>query len=135
MSYRVTNIDGIKPEFAERLLSAGIATTEDLLERCASARGRGHVSQEVDISPRLLLSWSNKADLMRLAGIGPQYADLLEAAGVDTVRELRNRNALNLATRMFEVNAKRRFARVSPPASVVARWIAAAREAEPRITY
>ncbi len=114
MAYRIEEIEGIGPAYREKLGSAGIRTTDDLLKLCCDARGRKQVSQQSGLSQSLLLNWSNMADMMRVSGVGPQFAELLEASGVDTVKELRNRNAANLAAKMKEVNSVKKVSGTSP---------------------
>ena len=83
----------------------------------------------------MILEWTNLADLMRIKGIGKQFSELLEAAGVDTVKELRNRNADNTAAKMAEVNAEKKLTRSVPAASMVANWVAQAKTMDPIIEY
>ena len=135
MSYKIHEVEGIGPAYAEKLSQAGITTTDDLLARCGSAAGRKEVAAASGLSEKLLLNWANKADLMRISGVGPQFAELLEAAGVDTVKELRNRNAENLAATMARVNEEKKLARTSPAATVVEKWVEAARGMEPMISH
>jgi predicted flap endonuclease-1-like 5' DNA nuclease len=135
MSYKIDEIEGIGPAYREKLGEAKISTTEDLLEYCADAKGRKSVADQTGLSEKLLLNWANKADLMRISGVGPQFSELLEAAGVDTVKELRNRNAENLAAKMEEVNAEKKLARTSPAASNVTDWVEAAKGLEPKISH
>ena len=84
---------------------------------------------------QLLLNWSNKADMMRISGVGPQFAELLEASGVDTIKELRQRNAENLATKMSEVNSEKNLAKSSPATSLIEEWIAQAKKLDPTISH
>ena len=135
MTYKIDEIEGIGQAFAEKLSTAKIATTDDLLTLCCDAKGRKTVAESTGVSEKHLLNWANKADLMRISGIGPQFSELLEASGVDTVKELRTRNAENLATRMAEVNAEKNLAKSSPAASVVQDWIEKAKTTEPKITH
>jgi predicted flap endonuclease-1-like 5' DNA nuclease len=121
---KIEDVEGIGPAYAEKLTAAGVATTEALLDRGASAAGRGKLSEETGISERLLLEWVNHADLMRLDGVGSEYADLLEAAGVDSCAELARRNAANLATTFMELDAARpNTIRRVPSEATVAGWI------------
>ena len=135
MSYKIEEIEGIGPVFREKLKGVGITTTEQLLEFCASAKGRKEMAEKSGVSEKHLLGWSNMADLMRVSGVGRQYAELLEASGVDTIKELRNRNAENLTAKMKEVNAEKNLANANPSISMVEGWIAQAKETEPKITY
>jgi predicted flap endonuclease-1-like 5' DNA nuclease len=83
----------------------------------------------------VVLKWTNMADLMRISGIGPQYSELLKGSGVDTVKELRMRNAENLTGKMEEVNNEKHLARTAPPMATVEKWVAAAKNMDPKITY
>ncbi|MCI6160374.1 MAG: DUF4332 domain-containing protein [Prevotellaceae bacterium] len=105
MAYKIIDIEGIGSVYAEKLLAAGIKDTDVLLDKCAKPAGRKTLSAETGISEKLILTWTNHADLIRIKGIGPQFAELLEAAGVDTVKELRHRKAENLQPKLEEVNA------------------------------
>ena len=135
MSYKIEEIEGIGPAFAEKLAAASIDTTDDLLERCSDPKGRKAVADETDLSPKLVLKWTNMADLMRISGVGGEYAELLEAAGVDTVKELRNRNAANLAAKMKEVNEEKELTRANPGAGQVEKWVEEAKTLEITLTY
>lgn len=123
MAYPIEQIEGIGPSYAERLTAADIKTTDDLLARCSGASGRYEVSTRTGVTESQLLRWVNLADLMRISGVGSEYSELLEAAGVDTVRELRNRNPINLAVRMKEVNLERQLARSHPSVRTVEEWV------------
>lgn len=135
MSYKITAIEGIGPAFAEKLAAAEISTTDDLLTRCATPAGRNSVAETTGLSTAVLLKWANRADLMRISGVGSQFSELLEMAGVDTVKELKMRKADNLAATMAEVNRQKKLARTSPSAAIVAGWIEQAKTMEPRISH
>jgi predicted flap endonuclease-1-like 5' DNA nuclease len=135
MSYKIDEIEGIGPAYREKLSAAKIENTDDLLKQCADPAGRKAVAEKTGVSEKMLLDWTNKADLMRISGVGPQFSELLEAAGVDTVKELRNRNAENLSTKMEEVNAVKNLANSSPAASTVTKWVEAAKKLDPIIKY
>jgi hypothetical protein len=135
MSYNIADIEGVGDSYASKLTDAGIATVEQLLARGATARGREEIAATTGISPKLILKWVNHADLFRIKGIGPQFAELLEASGVDTVRELRHRRADNLATKVAEVNDARNLCNRVPSESEIARMIEQAAEMEPMVTY
>ncbi len=135
MAYKIDTIEGIGATYAQKLGEVGIATTDDLLEKCAGRAGRQKVAEETGISGKLVLSWANMADLMRISGVAGEYAELLHAAGVDTVKELRNRNAGNLATKMAEVNGQKNLTRAVPSETVVTKWVEAAKSMEPKITH
>lgn len=126
MAYKIDEIEGIGPAYREKLTAAGIKDTDDFLKLCCDPKGRKDRAEKTGISEKLLLNWANKADLMRIKGVGPQYSELLEAAGVDTVKELKHRNAENLAAKMAEVNGEKKLAKSSPAESVVQGWVEAA---------
>ncbi len=135
MGYKIEEIEGIGPTYGEKLKEAKVMTTDDLLELCGSKTGRKTVAEQTGLTESQLLGWANKADLMRISGIGSEFSDLLEAAGVDTVKELRTRNADNLATALKTVNDEKNLARTTPSADTVTKWIEQAKEMEPRITH
>jgi len=135
VSYKIEDIEGIGKAYAEKLAAAKIATTADLLESCKTPQGRETVSQTTGVSAHQLLKWTNLADLMRVSGVGSEYSELLEAAGVDTIKELKNRRADNLAARMKEVNEAKKLTRVTPNEKTVQEWIDNAAKLPPMITY
>ena len=123
MSYKIEEVEGIGPEYGAKLRDVDIQTTEDLLRRCGDKKGREGVSTETGISEKHLLEWVNLSDLMRINGVGEEFADLLEEAGVDTTQELARRNAENLAEAMAEVNEKKNLTNRVPSAETVQGWI------------
>jgi predicted flap endonuclease-1-like 5' DNA nuclease len=123
MRYRIEDIEGIGRTYGAKLSKAGINSTDDLLKHCGSAAGRRKVAASSGLDEGQLLKWANLADLMRIRGIGKQFSELLEAAGVDTVKELRTRRADNLAAKMKEANAKKKLTRATPSQRQVAGWI------------
>ena len=135
MTYKIDEIEGIGPAYREKLEANGITTTDELLKACCAKAGRGKMAETTEISEKLLLTWANMADLMRINGVGKQFAELLEAAGVDTVKELKMRRADNLAAKMAEVNALKNLAKTAPAESVVSGWIEEAGQLEPLITH
>ena len=135
MGYKIEEIEGIGPTYGEKLAAANIKTTDDLLKLCCDAKGRKGTAESTGLSEKLLLKWANMADLMRISGVGSEYSELLEAAGVDTVKELRNRNAENLAAKMAEVNATKKLTRAVPAESVVSGWVEQAKSLDPLITH
>jgi predicted flap endonuclease-1-like 5' DNA nuclease len=135
MAYKIADVEGVGPAYAEKLKAAGIATTDDFLKICCDRKGRQKVCDTTGISDKLVLKWANHCDLMRVNGVGPEYSELLEAAGVDTVKELRNRRADNLATKMKEVCEEKKITRTSPSAKVVQKWIDQAKELDPVMTH
>ena len=135
MSYKIEEIEGIGPAYAEKLGQADIKTTEDLLDKCASKKGRADTAEATGCSEKQLLKWANMADLMRISGVGEEFSELLEAAGVDTVKELATRRADNLTAKMAEVNEEKKLTRALPAESQVEKWIAQAKELKPLLTY
>ncbi|MCR4810755.1 MAG: DUF4332 domain-containing protein, partial [Prevotella sp.] len=105
MAYKIVEIEGIGDVYAEKLTAVGIIKVSDLLQKCATPKGRAELAAETCINDKLILRWTNHADLFRIKGVGPQFAELLEAAGVDTVKELRHRVAENLKAKLEETNA------------------------------
>jgi PAS domain S-box-containing protein len=133
--YKVEEIEGIGPAYAVILSGAGIITTEDLLDSAATRKGRTELAEKTSISEKLILKWANRADLMRVPGIGEEYSDLLEAAGVDTVKELRRRVPENLHDAMLKVNEQSKLVRRPPHLSEVRAWVEAAKSIEPKMVY
>lgn len=133
--YDIIDIEGIGPIYAEKLKAIGIANTDQLLEATATPKGRKELAEKAEISPKLVLTWANLADLMRVKGVGTQFAELLEAAGVDTIKELRTRNADNLAAKMKEVMEEKKITRASPAVGVVQEWIEQAKAIDPKLSY
>jgi predicted flap endonuclease-1-like 5' DNA nuclease len=134
-SYPITDIDGIEPDIAARLKSAGIRTTGKLLEAARSPKGRRMLAAQTGFDEKKILCWANIADKMRIKGIGEEYAELLHAAGVDTVKDLKYRNPSNLAKAMAAANAKRKLVRLVPSEKAVLRWIEHAKKLPLKITY
>ena len=135
MIYKIIDIQGIGPVYAEKLTGIGIETVDQLLEKGADAKGRQAIEEATGIRHDLVLTWVNHADLFRVKGVGPQFAELLEAAGVDTVKELRNRNAANLAAKMLEVNEEKHLCRRTPVEKEVQKFIDLAKELEPKVSH
>jgi predicted flap endonuclease-1-like 5' DNA nuclease len=131
----ITTIEGIGPSYAEKLKAAGISTTEALLKAGEKPAGRKALIAETGISDALILKWVNHADLFRVKGIGGEYAELLEAAGVDTVVELSGRNAANLFAKIQEVNTEKKLVRKLPTQKQVEGWVAQAKELPRGIHY
>ncbi|WP_342642906.1 DUF4332 domain-containing protein [Rhodoligotrophos ferricapiens] len=128
-------LDGIGEPFLAALSEVGIKNRELLLNRAKDRRGRRQLATETGISEALILHWVNTADLMRIRGVGHDYCELLRATGVDTVRDLRHRNASNLAAALQEVNARQRLVREAPGEKRVASWIAQAKLLPTVITH
>lgn len=133
---RISDIEGIGEIQGEKLAAAGIETTEKLLELAGDARGREVLAGATGISAKVILEWVNHADLMRLDGVGSEYADLLEAAGVDSPSELAQRNAANLAATFQEVVAARPgTVRRIPSEETVAGWIEQAKTLDKAVSH
>ena len=135
MSYPIIEIEGVGAVYAEKLKTAGITTTEGLLEKAKSPKLRKELAAATGIDESRILKWANMADLMRIKGVGEEYSDLLEAAGVDTVKELKHRNAENLHAKMAEVNEAKNLVRVVPSLKAVGDWIEQAKVLPAVLTY
>jgi hypothetical protein len=135
MIYKIQYIQGIGPAFAEKLIAIGIETVDQLLEKGADPKGRQAIEDATGIDHGRVLTWVNHADLFRVDGIGPQFSELLEAAGVDTVKDLRNRNAATLAAKMLEVNEEKKLTRRVPVEKELQKMIDCAKALEPKVTY
>lgn len=126
----LSDIEGIGPAYAAKLGESGLQTTEDLLAAGGTPQGRAGIAEKTGISGGLILEWVNHADLYRITGVGSEYADLLEAAGVDTVVELAQRQAANLQAKLFDVNEQKKLVRSVPSESQVTGWIEQAKGLE-----
>lgn len=132
---KITDIEGIGEAYAEKLKAAGVDTVEELLEAGASAKGREALEEKSGIGHALILKWVNHADLFRIHGVAGQYAELLEASGVDTVPELATRNAANLTKKMAEVNAEKNLVNRDPSEAEVEKWVEEAKNLPRVITH
>ena len=132
---KIIDIEGIGKIYTQKLADAGFTTVEALLKAGASPKGRQALAEETGISGKLILEWVNLADLFRIKGVGEEYSDLLEEAGVDTVPELAQRNAANLYTKLVETNAAKELVRRLPTQSQVADWIQQAKAMPRVVTY
>jgi predicted flap endonuclease-1-like 5' DNA nuclease len=128
-------VEGIAEVYAQKLKDAGIATTEALLEAGATPKGRKEVAEKAGIGDALILEWVNHVDLFRIKGVGEEYADLLEEAGVDTVPELAQRKAEHLHAKVIEVNVEKKLVRKLPALSQITNWIEQAKTLPRVITY
>lgn len=135
MSYPIADLERLTPGVAAKLKSIGIRTTGRLLERAKDLKGRKAIADATGIDEKCILRWANMADRMRIKGVGEDYAELLEAAGVDTVKELKYRNPGNLAKAMAKANVERKLVRLLPSEKAVVRWIEHARKLQLKITY
>jgi predicted flap endonuclease-1-like 5' DNA nuclease len=132
---KIEEIEGIGPAYAEKLRSAGIGDTDALLEHCCTPKGRRAIAEKSGIAESSILKWANHADLFRIKGVAGEYAELLEASGVDTVKELATRNAANLAAKLAEVNEQKRLTRRTPSESVVSDWVEQAGNLAPKVEH
>ncbi|MDF1514562.1 MAG: DUF4332 domain-containing protein [Anaerolineae bacterium] len=132
---KITEIEGIGSGFAAKLMAAGISTIEQLLAQGAQPEGRREIVKETGISNTLVLKWINRADLFRIKGIGEEYADLLEIAGVDTVPELAQRNPDNLHNKLKDINIEKKLVRRTPGKGQISDWIAQAIELPRKVHY
>ena len=132
---KLTMIEGVGEAYAEKLKAAGVTTTASLLEMGATPKGRQDLAEATGLSPHLILKWVNRVDLFRVKGVGEEYADLLEFAGVDTVPELAQRNPENLCARLAEVNAERQLGHRLPTPAQVADWVEQAKTLPRVVTY
>ena len=128
-------VEGIGETYAGKLAAAGLTTTGALLKKGATPKGRQEIAEATGISPKLVLEWVNLVDLFRIKGVGEEYSDLLEEAGVDTVPELAQRNPDNLYQKLVEVNQAKALVRQLPSAGMVADWVAQAKDLPRVITY
>ena len=128
----LTTIEGIGPAYEEKLKGAGIGSCEALLEKGATSAGRKQIVSDTGMAAALILKFVNHADLCRVKGVGGEYSELLEAAGVDTVPELAQRNAANLTAKMVEINDAKKLVRSVPSEKQVTDWVEQAK-ALPRV--
>jgi predicted RecB family nuclease len=131
----IDTIEGLGHRQATRLRKAKVRTTEALLKSAATRAGRKQLAGATGLGERQILEWVNRADLMRVKGVGEEYSDLLESAGVDTIKELRRRNPRNLLSTMIEVNNKKRLVRRLPTEVMVTRWVDHAKTLDPIVKY
>lgn len=131
----IKKIEGIGQVYADKLARVGVKTTTRLLKDGSSRRGRQDLAGKSGISETLILEWVNLADLMRIIGVGEEYSDLLEEAGVDTIKELRNRVPGNLHQAMLNTNTRKRLVRRPPSLSMAKSWVAQAKQLPPVVEY
>lgn len=135
MSYKIEDIEGIGATTAETLAKENIQTTDDLLSAAAAKKGRQELAEKTGLSEKRILTWCNLADLMRIKGVSSQYSELMHGAGVDTVKELAQRNAANLTKKMAEVNEEKKLCKASPGEKSVTDWIEQAGKLDRVITH
>jgi predicted flap endonuclease-1-like 5' DNA nuclease len=132
---RLEEVEGIGKAYAQKLKAAGVSSIHSLLEKGATAKGRKELARRSHLSEKLILEWVNHADLFRIRGIGSEYADLLEEAGVDTVRELAKRKAENLFVKLEAVNQEKKLVRRLPNRDQVSDWVEQAKRLPGIISY
>jgi predicted flap endonuclease-1-like 5' DNA nuclease len=132
---KIEELEGIGPAYGAKLIAAGVETVEGLLEAGKTAKGRKELAEKTGIDGSRIMTWVNMADLCRIKGVGPQFSELLQASGVDTVKELRHRRADNLQAKLTEVNAEKKLTRVVPTQDQVQAFIDFAKTLEPVVTY
>ncbi|MGA3057009.1 MAG: DUF4332 domain-containing protein [Candidatus Limnocylindrales bacterium] len=131
----IVDVEGIGPVYGEKLEAVGVKTTDDLLQRGATQKGREELEAASGIGRVLILKWVNRVDLYRIDGVGSEYSDLLEVAGVDSIPELSYRNAANLTQTMAEANAARNLVRRLPTLEMVTDWIEQAKKLPRVVEY
>jgi predicted flap endonuclease-1-like 5' DNA nuclease len=132
---KIEKVEGIGPIYAAKLREIGLKTTGALLKAGASPKGRKDIAEKTDVSPALILEWVNHVDLFRIKGVGEEYSDLLEEAGVDTVMELAQRNPSNLYQTMVATNDEKELVRQLPSEKQVKEWVQQAKQLPRVITY
>ena len=132
---KLTVVEGIGGTYAAKLVEAGVLTAEALLKMGATPKGRKELAEKSGIAEKLILEWVNHVDLFRIKGVGEEYSDLLEEAGVDTVVELAQRKPENLLAKMVEVNATKKLVRQLPVLAQVVSWVEQAKKLERMIQY
>lgn len=134
-NYKIEEIEGIGPVYGKKLRDAGITTTDKLRQATTTKKQRQALAASTTIDEKLILSWANMVDLFRIKGVGAQYSELLEAAGVDTVKELAQRSPENLFAKMNEVNEAKKLVRQTPALKSVQSWVAQAKELPRGLEY
>ncbi len=132
---KLVEVEGIGPKYAEALTGAGVDNIEELLKLGSTPSGRDDIAEKSGVSGKLILEWVNHADLMRIKGVGSEYADLLEEAGVDTVPELAQRNPANLTVKLESINETQKLVRRVPAESQVADWVTEAKSLPRAVQY
>lgn len=132
---KLTDIEGVGDVYAQKLKAAGVSSTAALLAQGSTPKGRQELAEKAEVSGKLILEWVNHVDLFRIKGVGEEYADLLEEAGVDTVPELAQRKAENLLEKMAAVNEDKKLVRRLPVLSQVVDWIEQAKQLPRVVTY
>lgn len=132
---KIQEVEGIGPKIAEKLTGAGVSNTDQMLAACATPANRKALAEKSGLTDAQILKFANMVDLFRIKGIGSEYAELLEVAGVNTVPQLATRNAANLAAKMAEVNAEKKLTRTVPSESMVTKWVEEAASLPRMLSY
>ena len=132
---KIVDVEGIGTKYADKLIKAGVRSTDALLKAGATPKGRKELAEKTGIGDALILKWANHVDLYRIKGVGSEYSELLEAAGVDTIPELAQRKAANLIQKIVAVNKEKKLVRKLPVESQVADWIEQAKKLPRVLTY
>lgn len=135
MAHKIDEIEGIAPTYSGKFHEIGIETTDDLLNKCSERKARDEIAGKIGIDKKMLLKWTNTADLFRIRGIGKQYSELLEASGVETIEQLSKQEPQKLSGKFHEVNARRKYSKITPSPHIVERWIEQARNIEMKIHH
>ena len=135
MGYPIEEIEGIGKAYGDKLRAVGIRNTDALLEKCAGPKGRASLAAEIGAAESVVLKWANRADLMRVKGVGEEYSDLLEAASVDTVPELAQRNVASLHAAMLKANEAKKLVRQPPSLKAVEGFVSAAKALPRALDY
>lgn len=131
---KLSEIEGLDESMEQKLKSVGISTEEELVAASATVKDRAELSKKINVTEKIILKWANRADLARVKGIGTEFADLLEAAGVDTIPELAQRKAENLLAKLTEVNDEYHFVKRLPTEKQLEDWITQAKNL-PRVIH
>ena len=134
-SYKISDVEGIGSVYGKKLQKAGIRSVASLLKNGATRQGRKELAKSTGLDESTILKWVNMADLYRVNGVGSEYSELLEKAGVDTVKELATRKPENLHSKMVEVNASSSLVRQLPGLNKVKTWVTNAKKLDPKVTY
>ena len=132
---KIVDVEGIGTKYADKLIKAGVSSTDALLKAGATPKGRKELAEKTGIGDALILQWVNHVDLYRIKGVGSEYSDLLEAAGVDTIPELAQRKAANLFQKIVAVNVEKKLVRKLPVEKQIADWIEQAKKLPRVLTY
>ena len=135
MPNKIGEVEKIGTKYAKGLQEIGVQTTDDLLKEAGAPQGRKQLADRIGVEPRMVLEWVNRADLMRIKGIGTEYSDLLEESGVDSTKELAGRVPANLWGKMDEINKTKHLVQRVPPTKTVEEWVSEAKKLTPMVTH